>query len=409
MPQGNALALHARFAQARPAIAHARSRCAARMPKGASSRARDGVHFSTVIELPGPSAQARPYVTFATGRTSAELIWRIRFDGTRPAPLPITEAVSISAAACIVPRKRPATACWRLRADSDDRTPAAAATQSAQVIDLSAQHVAATAPRLAPVARDDGPCCASAGRSPAGVRCPRPPRASGSKWTSSMRHAVRAFAERVLRPLRAGDRRRGPADIALTDSWEAGQQNWTPAMFEGICQRAADTTCDPWLPVLTGRDRRRRRAQRALSGRLPAHDCRSARRQSLRRARRCRAPARHDDVLGSRRNGSSYGRRRHPGQGTGRRTRWANTGSIPKDASPTQNHVADVREAASAAHLYGRPHRRGRSADARGEDPVGDGSGATAAHRRSLFRRRHQSRHAAHLGASAVHRSQCPA
>ena len=182
--------------------------------------------------------------------------------------------------------------------------------------------------------------------------------------------AVRAFADAFYdRYARRRSATAGALDIAFTDSWEAGQQNWTPAMFEEFAARRG-YDLRPWLPVLTGRvvgDATRSEAfPRGFSG-ARSLTC------SPRITTACSPTSRVAAAC------SCTPRPRVPicpPSSTACRPRaastcpWANTGFGPRAAQPKPNHVADVREAASAAHIYGRQHRRRRIADVtRGEEP----------------------------------------
>ena len=81
---------------------------------------------------------------------------------------------------------------------------------------------------------------------------PKPP---ASKWTSSTRPIVKAYLENYLDqykdtvgPLMG---KRG-LQYVITDSWEAGAQNWTDDMIAEFTRRRG-YDMRPWLPVLTGR------------------------------------------------------------------------------------------------------------------------------------------------------------
>lgn len=87
------------------------------------------------------------------------------------------------------------------------------------------------------------------------VNAPAEPEATGLEVDKLDAGAVRRYLGHYLDLYReaSGDKL-GPAGIQtlLTDSWEAGVQNWTPAMLaEFRSRRGYDPT--RWLPVLTGR------------------------------------------------------------------------------------------------------------------------------------------------------------
>ncbi len=196
-----------------------------------------------------------------------------------------------------------------------------------------------------------------------------------------------------------------PLDIALTDSWEAGQQNWTPAMFEEFRRtpRLRPAPVDARAHRPHRRQPRDAANQRACA--TSAARSRTSSRTPLRHARRRRAPPRHDLLLAG-------GRDRHCPlivdglQAKGRVD--VPTGEFwvwpGRRSHPLPDHLVDVREAASAAHIYGKRLVAAESLTTRGEDPFAQGPAAVAAHGGPLLRRRRQQGHPAHLRASAIHR-----
>jgi hypothetical protein len=87
------------------------------------------------------------------------------------------------------------------------------------------------------------------------VNAPAEPGATGLEVDKLDAAAVRRYLTHYLELYRqaSGDAL-GPTGVQtlLTDSWEAGVQNWTPAMLSAFrSRRGYDPT--PWLPVLTGR------------------------------------------------------------------------------------------------------------------------------------------------------------
>ena len=107
--------------------------------------------------------------------------------GTDRAARAHAKRASSMARAWIARRKRPASACWRDYAATDTAPRPRAEHRSAQHPRSLRENVARRHARLAPARGTMGRVCDSAGRSPAAARCRRPPRASASKWTSSMR------------------------------------------------------------------------------------------------------------------------------------------------------------------------------------------------------------------------------
>lgn len=87
------------------------------------------------------------------------------------------------------------------------------------------------------------------------VNAPAEPAATGLEVDKLDATAVRRYLDHYLDLYAdASGGALGPAGVQtlLTDSWEAGVQNWTPAMLsEFRARRGYDPS--PWLPVLTGR------------------------------------------------------------------------------------------------------------------------------------------------------------
>lgn len=87
------------------------------------------------------------------------------------------------------------------------------------------------------------------------VNAPAEPGATGLEVDKLDAGAVRRYLDHYLSLYdQASGGALGPKGVSalLTDSWEAGVQNWTPAMLpEFRSRRGYDPT--PWLPVLTGR------------------------------------------------------------------------------------------------------------------------------------------------------------
>ena len=184
--------------------------------------------------------------------------------------------------------------------------------------------------------------------------------------------AVRNYIDHYLKMHRqavGGDL--GPASVSslLTDSWEAGVQNWSPALLaEFKTRRAYDPL--PYLPVLAGH----------------VVDSASASDRFLWDFRRTLKEVLADSHYGtladaSHRNGMSYYTEaqgdtpRAIGDGFTMKSRadipTAEFWYRPFATAPGQPSLqADLKEAASAAHLYGRPLAASESLTvAAGEDP----------------------------------------
>jgi hypothetical protein len=84
---------------------------------------------------------------------------------------------------------------------------------------------------------------------------PASPEATGLEVDQLDRDAVRSYFENYLDQYRSATGglmgKRGLRYL-ITDSWEAGLQNWTPAMLAQFARRRGYDP-HPWLPVLTGR------------------------------------------------------------------------------------------------------------------------------------------------------------
>jgi hypothetical protein len=184
------------------------------------------------------------------------------------------------------------------------------------------------------------------------------------------RAAVRSFAESFYGQYADAVGTSGRLDIALTDSWEAGQQNWSPNLPEQFL-RLRGYDLRPWMPALTGR----------IIGSTAATE------QFLADFRRTIADlvAEHYATIGevAHRRGMTY---YSQAPGTDLPTlvdSLAAKGRVdvptaefwywPQDQSPQSAHVADVREAAAAAHLYGKPLVAVESLTSRGEAPWSQG------------------------------------
>lgn len=182
--------------------------------------------------------------------------------------------------------------------------------------------------------------------------------------------AVRGHMDAVLKPLKAelgAYYGAGGLGYAITDSWEAGQSNWTDDMIAAFtARRGYDPT--PWLPVLTGRvigdpvqseqflwDFRRTIAD-LLTERHYAEIARRLHEDGL--AYEAEAPGVDLPVVAD--GLQAKGRVDVP---------MGEFWVYPPGQEPLASNVADIREAASAAHVYGKPLVAAEALTTRGEEP----------------------------------------
>ena len=159
---------------------------------------------------------------------------------------------SARAGACIVRRRRPASVSWRTTSPSTPTRGVTAGTvDPAVVVDLTDQ---VTERHLA-LGRAAGPLARAATRarrSPARPTAPRLTDVTGLEIDKLDGARVAAYLESYLsRTFGAADADRGPIGALLSDSIEAGPQNWTERILEQFRHsRGYDPT--PWLPALAG-------------------------------------------------------------------------------------------------------------------------------------------------------------
>lgn len=179
--------------------------------------------------------------------------------------------------------------------------------------------------------------------------------------------AVRAFATRFYDRLAEAIGPQGRMDVALTDSWEAGTLNWSkslPANFQRL--RGYDPL--PWFPALTGRvventdaserflaDWRRTIADLIADNHYGViADVLSARGITY----YAEAPGTNMPTVAD-----GLQARRRVAVPMGEYWYW------PADAEPKGEHIADIREAASAAHIEGRRMVAAEALTTMGEEP----------------------------------------
>ncbi|HVU45511.1 MAG TPA: glycosyl hydrolase, partial [Terracidiphilus sp.] len=242
--------------------------CHNRIPVGRVLVSDDGMKWKTIVVTPGPEGyHGAPVRTFAfpaeTGR-----FFRIEFDGAGllPAavihggkPLPatqytLTEAILYSASRVNRWEDKGAFGSLMDRYESVPTPSASSSAEIAQggVIDITANLDADGTLHWNAPAGDW--TVLRFGYALTGARN-RPATAAGSGYEVDKLSAdeVRSYFRGYMEPIRE---KLGPAAATLQymtmDSWEAGMQNWTPAMISEFKKRRGyDPT--PFMPVLAGR------------------------------------------------------------------------------------------------------------------------------------------------------------
>lgn len=199
---------------------------------------------------------------------------------------------------------------------------------------------------------------------------PASPESIGLEVDKLNAQAVARHMRAMLDPLKAqlGDLYGAKGlTYAITDSWEAGQANWTDDMIAAFkARRGYDPT--PWLVVLTGRvigdaarsdqflwDWRRTLAD-LLTERHYGEIAKILHGDGLSYAAEAPGvdlPAIADGVQAKGRTDTPMGEF------------WV----YPAGGAPLASNLADIREAASAAHVYGKPLVSAEALTTRGEDP----------------------------------------
>ena len=179
--------------------------------------------------------------------------------------------------------------------------------------------------------------------------------------------AVRRFATRFYDRLIQAAGTNGRIDIALTDSWEAGAMNWSPGLRADF-QRLRGYDPLPWFPALTGRvvedadsserflaDWRRTIADLVAVNHYGVFSQVLAERDInyYAEAPGTNMPTIADGVQAKRRVAVPMGEFWY----------W------PEGQEPKVEHVADIREAASAAHIEGLPLVAAEALTTMGEEP----------------------------------------
>ncbi len=334
------------------------------MPAGSVLASDDGVQFRTVAALPPPATAANlPIYTLALPETRARY-FRIAVRPGSGAILPgISRTIGefrfteIDFSGVARPNRYEAKAGFSLLTDYDAvRTPdvdTRAVVDRGSVIDLTSRLRAGgrldwTPPRGEWLVLRFG--CSLTGQ----VNRPATDAATGLEVDKLSARDVGDYLERYYGPILGAlgelSGARGWRNI-LTDSWEAGQENWTPALLaEFKARRGYDAT--PYLPVLAdyivgsagSSDRFLWDFRRTIADLLAENHYRTigefARRHGLGywgEAMGTGLPTMGDGLQDKRYTTVPMGEF------------WQVDPAKPNDPK----HVADLREAASAAHVYG--------------------------------------------------------
>ncbi|UAK23120.1 glycosyl hydrolase [Sphingomonas nostoxanthinifaciens] len=231
-------------------------------PQGRIEASDDGVHWRAIRTITGPAHNPAPQRTFAFPATTARW-FRVIFDrpeiSQEPYPHPpgiaLNELMLVPGARVdLFEDKAGFGVMPDLDADHSPQIAADAAIARDGIVDLTAKL------------RPDGSLdwtppkgewvVLRMGYSPTGeVNHPATPEATGPEADKLNAAHVRAHLDAYMAPVikelgpLIGDR---GLKYLITDSWEAGDENWTEAMAaEFKRRRGYDLT--PWLPVLAGR------------------------------------------------------------------------------------------------------------------------------------------------------------
>jgi hypothetical protein len=332
------------------------------MPTVEVLSARDEAGPWTAETLPTPGAHSAPVRTFALGERD-EPLWQVRFTGMK-GTLELFEARFETGARVHLAQDK---AGYGVLDDygATETTPVAPdATVGADgILDLTE--------KLRPDGRLDWRpthgrwIVQRFGWSLTGKRSvPATPESVGYEVDKLDAAAVRAFAN-------AHYERFGHLDIALTDSWEAGQQNWTPAMREEFARRRG-YDLRAWLPALTGRvigdaahtERFLADFRRTIADLVVEHHY-----GTLAAVARERGLAYWSQAAGTDRPTLVDGMKAKSRVDVPMGEFWY----YPEDAEPQPNYLADIRETVSAAHVYGKRVVAAEGPTTRGEEPWATG------------------------------------
>jgi hypothetical protein len=336
------------------------------IPAGVVEASDDGQAFRVLATLPGEVRQGLPVRTFAFPKTTAR-IFRLRLAADAK-PTAITEfAIHADARVDRFQEK----AGWGVLTDNwDVPTPAAdTSIASGGVLDLTSRF------------KPDGTLdwTPPAGRwrvlrygwSLTGRRdTPAAAESLGLEVDKLNADHVRAHMRGLLEPLKAelGDLYgKDGLGFVITDSWEVGQQNWTEAMTAEF-QARRGYALTPWLPVLAGRvvgsaeasDRFLADYRRTIADLLTEHHFAEITKILHAEGLRYDAEAPGVDLPTIADGLQAKGRVDIP---------MGEFWVYPEGKPPPPAHLADVREAASAAHVYGKPLVGAEALTTMGEDP----------------------------------------
>jgi len=336
------------------------------MPTGVVEASDDGGAFRPLVVLPGEARQGLPVRTFAFAATTAR-VFRLRLE-SGDKPVVVTE-LALRGEARV--NRFEEKAGWGVLEDH-----AAVPTPESEGA-IPAEHVLDLTDRL----RADGVLdwTPPAGRwrvlrlgwALTGRRdTPASAESLGLEVDKLNADHVRAHMRGLLDPLKAelGDLYgQGGLGFVITDSWEAGQANWTEAMpAEFATRRGYDLT--PWLPALTGRvvgdaestERFLWDYRRTLADLLTEHHFGEIAKVLHGEGLSYVAEAPGVDLPTTADGLQAKGRADVP---------MGEFWVYPQGQPPPPAHMADIREAASAAHVYGKPLIGAEALTTMGEDP----------------------------------------
>jgi hypothetical protein len=312
--------------------------------------------------LPAPGPHAAPVRTFALGERD-EPLWRIRFAGVK-GTLEVLEARFDTGARVHLAQDKAGYGVL-------DDYGAAETTSVAPDASIAADGILDLTAKLRPDGTldwrpSDGRWIVQRfGWSLTGRRSvPATPESIGYEVDKLDADAVRAFAN-------AHYARFGTLDIALTDSWEAGQQNWTPTMREEFARRRG-YELRAWLPALTGRvigdvartERFLADFRRTIADLVVEHHY-----GTLAAVARERGLAYWSQAAGTDRPTLVDGMKAKSRVDVPMGEFWY----YPESAEPQPNYLADIRETVSAAHVYGKRVVAAEGPTTRGEEPWATG------------------------------------
>lgn len=336
------------------------------MPSGVVEASDDGQAYRVLATLPGEVRQGLPVRTFAFEKTRAR-VFRLRFTGDAK-PTALTEfAIHADPRVDRFQEK----AGWGVLTDNwASATPATdAAIAPGQVLNLTS--------RLKPDGTLDWTPPAGRWRvlrygwSLTGRRdTPAAAESLGLEVDKLNANHVRSHMRGLLEPLKAqlGDLYgKDGLGFVITDSWEVGQQNWTEAMAAEFEARRGYSLV-PWLPVLAGRvvesaeasDRFLADYRRTIADLLTERHFAEITRILHVEGMRYDAEAPGVDLPTIADGLQAKGRVDVP---------MGEFWVYPEGRPPPAAHVADVREAASAAHVYGKPLVGAEALTTMGEEP----------------------------------------